>query len=172
MLWFSCHVLAFSARGTCTGSRYDRATRFLHCFQGLMGSARFSQLEQMLFTTKLLCPGLVKHTKELICRTYPQASNASLCCHVLLHGTRILTCFPFLFNSPLRVELGSAYSWSTSVAKKPVPFRRCRFSLQIDATSTKIFIAIQSTRLHKRASTRTARLPTKSVTFFTVPQYR
>ncbi len=91
---------------------------------------------------------------------------------MLLYGTRILTCFPFRFKSPLRVALGSAYSWSTSVAKKPVPFRRWRFSLQIDATNTKIFITIQSTRPHERASARTVRPPTKSTVVAVVPQYR
>ena len=46
LLWFSCHVLAFSARGTCTGSRYDLTTRFLHSFQGLMDSAHFHSLNR------------------------------------------------------------------------------------------------------------------------------
>ncbi len=171
LLWFSCHALAFSARGTCTGSRYDHAACFLRCFQWLMDSACFSQLEQMLFTTKLLCPDLVKHPKNLVPSLSASVERKLVLPRAAARHTNI-NAFPFPHNSPLRVGLGSAYSWSISVAKKPVPFRRWRFSLQIDATSAKIFIAVQSTSLRKLASAQTARPSTKSTLVGVVPQYR
>ena len=40
LLWFSCHALAFSARVTCTGSRYDRTKHLLHPFHGPSESAQ------------------------------------------------------------------------------------------------------------------------------------
>jgi hypothetical protein len=61
----------------------------------------------------------------------------------------------------LRLALGPTDSWTTSVAKKPLPFRRPEFSSGFAATYTKIFITNRSTRPHGRASTQSVRLPTQ-----------
>ena len=164
MPWSSCHALAFSARGTCAGSRYGRTRRFLRPFHGLSDSAKpfgRSLLAQVLLVTRLPCAGQVRRCP--LRGTAPpirKRQAASLRRRALSCGTRILTRFPF-GKSHLRLALGPTHSCPTNVDKKPLPFRRPGFSPGIAATSAKIFIAVRSTSPHGLASARTARPPTR-----------
>ncbi len=106
--WFSCHALAFFARGTCTGSWYDLTKNFPLPFHVLMDLTEplwgYSGFARVLLITRLPRPISVKH--GLPCSAYPQASEADLRCRAHSSGTRLLTCFPFGITITFSLRIG------------------------------------------------------------------
>jgi len=71
----------------------------------------------------------------------------------------MLTFFPFP-SLELRAELGSTYPWLIYIAKEPLPFRYCRFSLQIGPTTTRILIFARFTSPYGKTFSQAKHLPT------------
>jgi hypothetical protein len=143
------HMYLFSVR-----SLQIVASSFSWAFGIDPSIAAYSQLNPLLLSTRLHGFGLVKHPHG--CQVYPQASEGGLALPRPLERYANINAFPFP-PTRLRLGLGPTDSWSTSVAKKPLPLRRPGFSPGIAATNAKIIITNRSTRPYGLASTRPVR---------------
>ena len=103
------HAFAFSARGTCVGSRYGRRLPF----HGLQEFVKLPHHAFFRFSPLRYSPELYAWTGRRSRLTYPEASGLSL----QTDGTGILTCFPF-GTLELRCTLGPTNPRLTNMAEE------------------------------------------------------
>ncbi len=158
------HALAFSARTLVpdlgTSLENPISTIAFHGLQPLPEHCCHSRCRPLLSVTEL--QGLIPvRWNDDSTQARPKHYDYGLRCRWYFQGSGILTGFPFVLIV-LRSDLGSTYSQLTSIAEKPWPFRRIRFSRISAVTYCNIFFCTGSIGDYPPTSVLAQCLPTCS----------